>query len=101
MDSKNHAPERKSLSEIRILEKEDLNPLLAGAGKAIDQFNKGQEYIKTEYGLGIETMSYFTNIFYYIPIILIICLVLSWTCFNLLGQLAHLYKKHKTHVYEI
>tara|TARA_B100001778_G_C18584012_1_gene628930 strand:+ start:291 stop:1559 length:1269 start_codon:yes stop_codon:yes gene_type:complete len=47
------------------------------------------------FNFGIETMSYFTNIFYYIPIILIICLVLSWTCFNLLGQLAHLYKKHK------
>ena len=47
------------------------------------------------FNFGIETMSYFTNIFYYIPIILIICLILSWTCFNLLGQLAHLYKKHK------
>ena len=47
------------------------------------------------FNFGVETMSYFTNIFYYIPIILIICLILSWTCFNLLGQLAHLYKKHK------
>ena len=44
---------------------------------------------------GIETMSHFANIFYYIPIILIVCLILSWSCFNLLGQLAHLYKKHK------
>jgi len=47
------------------------------------------------FNFGVETMSYFTNIFFYIPIILIICLILSWTCFNLLGQLAHLYKKHK------
>ncbi len=47
------------------------------------------------FNFGVETMSYFTNIFYFIPIILIICLILSWTCFNLLGQLAHLYKKHK------
>ena len=47
------------------------------------------------FNFGVETMSYFTNIFYYIPIILIICLILSWTCFNLLGQLANLYKKHK------
>jgi hypothetical protein len=42
---------------FRLVAKEDLNPLLAGAGQAIDQFNKGQEYIKTEYGLGIEKMS--------------------------------------------
>ena len=51
---------------------------------------------------GVETMSHFTNILYYIPIVLIICLILSWSCFNLLGQLAHLYKKYKnTLVYGI
>jgi len=44
---------------------------------------------------GVETLSYFTNIFYYIPIVLTVCLILSWSCFNILGQLAHLYKKHK------
>ena len=43
----------------------------------------------------IDTMNYFTDIMYYIPIVLIICVVLSWGCFNILGQLAHLYKKHK------
>jgi len=43
----------------------------------------------------VDTMSYFTNIMYYIPIVLIICVVLSWGCFNILGQLAQLYKKHK------
>ena len=44
---------------------------------------------------GVETMSHFTNILYYIPVVLLVCLILSWSCFNLLGQLAHLYKKHK------
>ena len=43
----------------------------------------------------VDTMWYFTNILYYIPIVLTICLILSWTCFNLLGQLAHFYKKYK------
>ena len=43
----------------------------------------------------IDTMNYFTDIMYYIPVILIICVVLSWGCFNILGELAQLYKKHK------
>jgi putative tricarboxylic transport membrane protein len=43
----------------------------------------------------VDTMNYFTGILYYIPIVLIICVVLSWGCFNILGQLAQLYKKHK------
>ena len=43
----------------------------------------------------VDTMSYFTDILYFIPIVLIICLVLSWGCFNILGQLAQVYKKHK------
>ena len=42
---------------FRLVGKEDLNPLLAGAGQAIDQFNKGQEYIRTEYGFGMEKIS--------------------------------------------
>ena len=42
-----------------------------------------------------DTMSYFTDILYFIPVVLIICVVLSWGCFNILGQLAQLYKKHK------
>jgi putative tricarboxylic transport membrane protein len=43
----------------------------------------------------VDTMSYFTDILYFIPIVLIICLILSWGCFNILGQLAQVYKKHK------
>jgi len=43
----------------------------------------------------VDTMNYFTDILYYIPIVLLICLVLSWGCFNILGQLAQIYKKHK------
>lgn len=43
----------------------------------------------------VDTISYFTDILYFIPIVLIICLVLSWGCFNILGQLAQIYKKHK------
>lgn len=43
----------------------------------------------------VDTMSYFADILYFIPIVLIICLVLSWGCFNILGQLAQVYKKHK------
>jgi len=43
----------------------------------------------------VDTMSYFTDILYFIPIVLITCVVLSWGCFNILGQLAQLYKKHK------
>ena len=43
----------------------------------------------------VDTMNYFTGILYYIPIVLIICVVLSWGCFNILGQLAQIYKKHK------
>ena len=43
----------------------------------------------------VDTMSYFTDILYYIPIVLIVCVILSWGCFNILGQLAQLYKKHK------
>ena len=43
----------------------------------------------------VDTMNYFTDILYYIPIVLIVCVILSWGCFNILGQLAQLYKKHK------
>ena len=43
----------------------------------------------------VDTMNYFTDILYYIPFVLLICVVLSWGCFNILGQLAQLYKKHK------
>lgn len=43
----------------------------------------------------VDTMNYFTDILYYVPFILLICLVLSWLCFNMLGKLAQLYKKYK------
>ena len=43
----------------------------------------------------VDNLSIFTNIFYYIPIILAICLFLSWKCFNLLGVIAYHLKKHK------
>ena len=43
----------------------------------------------------VDTINYFTDILYYIPFVLLICLVLSWLCFNMLGQLAQLYKKYK------
>ncbi len=43
----------------------------------------------------IDTMNYFTDILYFIPLVLVICLVLSWGCFNILGQLAQIYKKYK------
>jgi putative tricarboxylic transport membrane protein len=44
---------------------------------------------------GIDTLPVFSGILYYIPIILGLCLFLSWSCFNVLGKLAYLYKKYK------
>lgn len=44
---------------------------------------------------GIDTLPVFSDILYYIPLILGTCLFLSWTCFNQLGSLAYLYKKYK------
>lgn len=42
-----------------------------------------------------DSMGYFTNILYYVPFVLVVGLILSWGCFNMLGTLAQLYKKHK------
>ena len=39
---------------FRLVKKESLDPIISGAGNAIDQFNKGKEYVKTEYGIGTE-----------------------------------------------
>ena len=39
---------------FRLVQKESLDPIIAGAGNAIDQFNKGKEYVKTEYGIGTQ-----------------------------------------------
>ncbi len=44
---------------------------------------------------GLDTLLVFTNILYYIPLILIICLLLSWTYFNFLGKLAFFYKNNR------
>ena len=46
----------------------------------------------------VDTMNYFTDIMYYIPVVLIICVVLSWGCFNILGELAQLYKLSLIHI---
>ena len=43
----------------------------------------------------VDNIYIFTNILYYIPIILTICLFLSWKCFNLLGMIAYHLKKYK------
>ena len=43
----------------------------------------------------VDNLFIFTNILYYIPIILVICLFLSWKCFNLLGMMAYHLKKYK------
>jgi len=44
---------------------------------------------------GIDTLPVFSDILYYIPLILGVCLFLSWSCFNSLGKLAYFYKKYK------
>ena len=43
----------------------------------------------------IETLHVFKDILYYIPLILVICLFLSWACFNQLGIIAKYIKRHK------
>lgn len=43
----------------------------------------------------VDSINYFTNILYYVPFVLLVSLILSWGCFNMLGTLAQLYKKHK------
>lgn len=43
----------------------------------------------------IENIYVFSSILYYIPGVLVACLLLSWVCFNQLGAIAQLYKKYK------
>jgi len=43
----------------------------------------------------IDNLYVFTSILYYIPFVLITCLLLSWLCFNQLGIIAKLIKKYK------
>ena len=48
------------------------------------------------YIFNLETIkSEFFSILYCIPVIILICLLLSWTGFNMLGKIAYLYKEHK------
>lgn len=43
----------------------------------------------------IENMFLLQEVLYYIPVVLIICLLLSWFYFNQLGYIADVYKKYK------
>ena len=43
----------------------------------------------------IDNLYVFTSILYYIPFVLITCLLLSWLCFNQVGIIAKLIKKYK------
>jgi len=43
----------------------------------------------------VDNLYVFTSILYYIPFVLITCLLLSWLCFNQLGIIAKLIKKYK------
>lgn len=42
---------------FRLVQKESLDPIVAGAGTAIDNFNKGKEFVKTEYGIGTQDIT--------------------------------------------
>ena len=44
---------------------------------------------------GLETMHVFSSILYYIPVILLICLVLSWIGFNQLSAITNIYKDNR------
>ena len=43
----------------------------------------------------VDNLYVFSSILYYIPFVLITCLLLSWLCFNQLGMIANLIKKYK------
>jgi putative tricarboxylic transport membrane protein len=43
----------------------------------------------------VDNLHVFTSILYYIPFVLIICVLLSWLCFNQLGMIAKLIKQYK------
>lgn len=43
----------------------------------------------------IDTLSTFKDILYYIPLILFICLFLTWIGFNQLAKITSIYKRHK------
>jgi hypothetical protein len=52
----------------------------------------------TGFVFGLETIDTFKNILYFIPIIIGICLVISWAGFNLLGKVSYLIKEYKNYI---
>jgi putative tricarboxylic transport membrane protein len=52
----------------------------------------------TGFVFGLETIDTFKNILYFIPIIIGICLVISWAGFNLLGKISYLIKEYKNYI---
>jgi putative tricarboxylic transport membrane protein len=58
-------------------------------------------YLMIENGFEFSAINTITNlkeIIYFIPLIVLICLVLSWYGFNLLGKVAYFYKNYKNYV---
>tara|TARA_B110000503_G_scaffold127538_1_gene197402 strand:- start:1992 stop:3251 length:1260 start_codon:yes stop_codon:yes gene_type:complete len=43
----------------------------------------------------VDNLHVFTSILYYIPFVLLTCLLLSWLCFNQLGMIAQVIKRYK------
>jgi len=52
----------------------------------------------TGFVFGLETIDTFKNILYFIPIIIGICLVVSWAGFNSLGKVSYLIKEYKNYI---
>ena len=52
----------------------------------------------TGFVFGIESIETFKNILYFVPVIIGICLVISWAGFNLLGTVAYVIKEHKNYI---
>ena len=44
----------------------------------------------------LETLSTFTSILYFVPFVVLTCLLLSWAGFNQLALITEIYRKHKT-----
>jgi len=44
----------------------------------------------------LETLDTFKNVLYYIPFVIIVCLLVSWIGFNYLSVITEIYKKYKT-----
>ena len=52
----------------------------------------------TGFVFGLESIETFKNILYFVPVIIGICLVISWAGFNLLGTVAYVIKEHKNYI---